>query len=169
MADEKSGESTRASRTHMERTSDTELVMSRTFRAPAHVVFDAWTQPELVKRWWAPASHGVTVAECTAEVRAGGRYRYVLARGADERMAFSGKYIEVLRPTRLVYTQSFEPVPGEAVITVSFEEQGGTTKLVAHEVYPTKEALDGAIQSGMEDGAKETMDQLDELVSARKD
>jgi uncharacterized protein YndB with AHSA1/START domain len=152
--------------TSMERKSDREIVITHTFRAPGDIVFDAWTRPELVRRWWAPKSRGVTLVQCDADVRPGGKYRYVLARGSSERYAFSGKYIEIARPTRLVYTQSFEPMPGEAVVTVSFEERDGSTALVAHELYPSKEALDAAIGSGMEDGMRETMDQLDELVAS---
>jgi len=152
--------------TSMERTSDREILIRRTFRASAEVVFDAWTQPEYVRRWWAPASRGVTLVQCDADVRPGGAYRYVLARGKTERYAFSGKYLEIARPTRLVYTQSFEPFPGEAVVTVSFEQRDGATTLVARERYPSKDALDGALASGMEDGMRETFDQLDELVAS---
>ncbi len=154
-------------RTSMGLTSDKEIVVTRTFRAPAHTVFDAWTKPEHVRRWWAPASRGVTMVQCDADLRPGGAYRYVLARGKDERFAFSGKYREIARPTRLVYTQSFEPIPdAEVVVTVSFEERDGSTTLVAHELYPSKEARDGALASGMEDGVRETFDQLDELVAS---
>jgi uncharacterized protein YndB with AHSA1/START domain len=153
-------------RTSMELVSDNELVIIRTFRAPAHIVFDAWTKPELVKRWWAPASRGVTLVQCDADLRPGGEYHYVLARGDDERFAFSGKYLEIVRPTRLVYTQIFEPFPDAAVIvTVSFEERDGATKLVSHEVYPSKETREMALASGMEEGMRETFDQLDELVA----
>jgi uncharacterized protein YndB with AHSA1/START domain len=152
--------------TSMERTSEKEIVITRSFRAPAHIVFDAWTKPELVRRWWAPASRGVTLVQCDADLRPGGTYRYVLARGKAERFVFFGKYLEIVRPTRLVYTQSFEPVPGEAVVTVSFEERDGSTMLVSHELYPSKDALDGALASGMEDGMRETFEQLDELVAS---
>ena len=153
--------------TTMERTSDREIVITRTFNGPARIVFDAWTKPELVRRWWAPKSHGVSVAACDAEVRAGGKYRYVLRRDTGEEFAFSGKYTEVRPHSRLVYTQVFEPMAdaGEAIVTVTFEERGGKTHLVSHELYPSKEALDGAIGSGMEHGMRETMDQLDELVA----
>ncbi len=166
MAAQRKGESMNLNPTSLERTSDKEIVIARTFRAPAQIVFDAWTKPEYVRRWWAPESRGVTLVQCDADLRPGGAYRYVLARGKAERFAFSGKYLEIARPTRLVYTQSFEPVPGEAVVTVSFEERGGSTTLVAHELYPSKEALDGALASGMEDGMRETFDQLDELVAS---
>jgi len=154
-------------RTEMELVGERELVISRTFRAPAHVVFDAWTQPDLVRRWWAPKSRGVSVLECTAEVKPGGAYRYVLGRGADERFAFSGKYLELERATRLVYTQWFEAIPGaEVTVTVTLEEKDGATTLVARELYPSKEAREAALASGMESGMRETMDLLDELVAS---
>jgi uncharacterized protein YndB with AHSA1/START domain len=94
-------------RTSIERTSATEVVITRSFRAPADIVFEAYTDPQYVKLWWAPASRGVTLVQCEADVRPGGSYRYVLARGKAERFAFYGKYIEIARPTRLVYTQTF--------------------------------------------------------------
>jgi uncharacterized protein YndB with AHSA1/START domain len=154
-------------RTSTERTSDKELVIRRTFSGPAHIVFDAWTKPEHVRRWWAPKSRGVTMLQCDADLRPGGAYRYVLAHGEAERFAFSGKYLEIARPTRVVYTQTFEPMPdGEAVVTVSFEERDGSTTVVAHEVYSSKEVLDGALASGMEDGMRETYDLLDDLVAS---
>ncbi len=153
--------------TSLERTSDCELVMRRAFRAPADIVFDAYTKPEYVRLWWAPKPRGVTMAQCDADVRPGGRYRYVLARGETERFAFSGKYLEVTRPTRLVYTQTFEAFPdGEAIVTVRFEERDGVTTLVAHDRYPSKEVLDGALASGMEDGARESFEQLAQLVAS---
>lgn len=156
-------------RTSTERTSDNEIVITRTFRASAPIVFDAWTKPEYVKRWWAPQSRGASVVQCDADVRPGGAYRYVLGHGEGGRFAFGGTYLEIVRPTRIVYTQRFEPVlgqpmPGEARITVSFEERDGSTTLIAHEVYPSKEVLDGALASGMEDGMRETFDQLEKLA-----
>ncbi len=152
-------------RMSLERTSDTELVITRKFDAPAHLVFDAWTRPEHVKRWWAPASRGVIMTQCEADVRPGGAYRYVLARGGDVVCAFSGRYVEVERPTRLVYTSVFEACPdAEVVVTASFEELDGATTLVVHELYPSKEVLEGALASGMEEGIRETSDLLDELV-----
>lgn len=156
----------RSDPTNVQRTSEVELVITRSFRAPAQIVFDAWTRPELVRRWWAPASRGVTLVQCEADVRPGGSYRYVMARN-DETMAFSGRYLEVQPPFRLVYTQAFEPVPGETMITVSLEEQQGITTLVAREVYPNREALQAALQSGMEDGMRDTMHQLDALLGSQ--
>ncbi|MCA9727428.1 MAG: SRPBCC family protein [Candidatus Eisenbacteria bacterium] len=149
----------------MEMRSDREIVISRTFRAPARILFDAWTRADLVSRWWAPKSHGVEIAHCEADVRVGGKYRYVLRKGDDE-FAFSGTYSEVTPPTRLVYSHVFEAFPDSPVtVTVTFEELDGETRLVAHEVYPSKEALAGALSSGMEHGMRETMDQLDALVA----
>jgi uncharacterized protein YndB with AHSA1/START domain len=153
--------------TTFERTSDRELVITRTFNGPARIVFDAWTKPELLKRWWAPCKLGVKLFECEADVRVGGSYRYVFGRDAGSAVAFSGVYREVVRPTRLVSTQIFEPMrsAGEAIVTATFDERGGKTKLVLHSLYPSKEALDGAVASGMEHGARETMEQLEELIA----
>jgi uncharacterized protein YndB with AHSA1/START domain len=151
--------------TTMELGPDREIVISRTFNGPARIVFEAWTRPELVRRWWAPRSHGVAVVSCEADVRAGGKYRYVLGREGDE-FAFSGEYTEVTPHSRLVYTQVFEPMQaaGEAVVTVTFEERDGKTHMVSRELYPSKEVREAALSSGMESGMRETMNQLDELV-----
>ena len=104
------------------------------------------------------------MVQCDADLRPGGAYRYVLGRGEAERFAFFGEYREIVRATRLVYTQSFEPIPGVAVITMSFEEKDGATTVVSRELYPSKEALDGALKSGMEEGMLETYDLLERLV-----
>lgn len=154
--------------TSMELQADREIIISRTFDGPARIVFDAWTKPELVKRWWAPKSHCVTIASCEADVRVGGKYRYVMRLEAGEEMAFSGEYEEVTPPTRLVYTQIFEPMAhaGAVIVTVTFDEHDGKTRLVSHELYPSAEAREAALASGMEHGMRETMDQLDELVAS---
>ena len=148
-------------RTTVERKSERELVVTRTFNGPARIVFEAWTQPELLKRWWAPKSTGVSLLSCEADVRVGGRYRFEFGHGASERMVFFGRYIEVTPYSRLVWTND-ESGDG-AVTTVTFEEKGGKTLLVMHELYPSKEALDGAI-AGMEGGMSESFAQLDELL-----
>jgi uncharacterized protein YndB with AHSA1/START domain len=167
MVANRKSEQTTAKMTTLERTSDRELVMTRTFSAPPDIVFDAWTLPEHVRRWWAPASRGISAIQVDADLRPGGAYRYVLGRGATERFTFSGKYLEIGRPTRLVYTQTFEGFPdAAAIVTVSFEEQEGKTKLVSHELYPSKEALDSALAYGMEEGARETFELLEELVTS---
>ncbi len=149
-------------RTTMERKSERELVTTRTFNGPARIVFEAWTRPELFKRWWAPKSTGVTLLSCEMDVRVGGRYRLEFGHAASEKpMAFFGKYLEVTPPSRLVWTN--EESDDGAVTTVTFEEKGGKTLLVILELYPSKEALDYAFD-GMESGMPETFDQLDELL-----
>jgi uncharacterized protein YndB with AHSA1/START domain len=154
--------------TTVERASDRELVVVRTFNAPARIVFDAWTRPELLKRWWAPRSRGVTLFECEADVRVGGTYRYVFGRDPANAMAFSGVYKEVVPHSRFVLTQIFEPMrsAGAAIVTVTFEERDGKTRLTVHQLFPTKEALDGAVASGMEHGMRESYDQLEEVLIA---
>jgi uncharacterized protein YndB with AHSA1/START domain len=173
MAASKGSELMLKSRTSLERASDRELVIARTFNGPARIVFDAWTRPEHVSRWWAPQALGVSVVSCDAEVRVGGRYRYVLQPRKGGAIAFSGEYLEVTPHSRLVYTSFFEPTalgPMEGVpavvVTVTFDEQDGRTHMVSRELYPSKEVLDGALASGMEPGVHATMDQLDELVSS---
>jgi uncharacterized protein YndB with AHSA1/START domain len=148
-------------RTTVERKSERELVVTRTFDGPARTVFEAWTKPELLKRWWAPKSAGVSLLSCEADVRVGGRYRFEFGHDASKTMAFFGKYIEVTPHSRLVWTND-ESDDG-AVTTVTFEEKGGKTLLVMHELYPSKGALDGAI-AGMEGGMREIFEQLDELL-----
>ena len=154
--------------TTMELGAEREVVITRAFNGPARIVFDAWTRPELVRRWWAPKSHGVTLVGCDADVRVGGKYRYVLQPEGGEAFAFSGEYTEVTPHTRLVYTQVFEPMAdaGHVIVTVSFEERGGKTYLVSRELYPSREAREAALSAGMESGMRETMDQLDRLVAS---
>jgi uncharacterized protein YndB with AHSA1/START domain len=148
--------------TTVERKSDRELVITRTFNGPARIVFEAWTRPELLKRWWVPKSFGMTLLSCEADVRVGGRYRFEIGHEASKAMAFFGKYIEVTPYSRLVWTN--EESDEGAVTTVTFEEKDGKTLLVMHERYPSKEALDGTM-AGMEGGMPETFAQLDELLS----
>ena len=152
--------------TTAERASDRELVVTRTFNAPARLVFEAWTRPELLKRWWAPKSFGVAFISCEADVRAGGAYRFVFSHPAsDQPMAFFGKYLEVTPHARLVWTNE-EGHEGGAVTTVTFEERAGETLVVLRDRYPSKQALDEAIASGSTSGFGETFEQLDELLAA---
>lgn len=152
-----------AQRTTMERTSERELVITRTINGPARLVFEAWTTPELFQRWWVPKSAGVTLLSCEMDVRVGGGYRLVFA--ADPKpMEFFGRYLEVTPPSRLVWTND-EGGEGGAVTTVTFEERDGKTLLVLHELYPSKEALDAGLASGAYDGMNETLDQLDEVLA----
>ena len=147
----------------VERKSERELVVTRTFDGPARVVFEAWITPALLKRWWAPRSTGVSLLSCEADVRAGGRYRFEFGHDASKPMAFFGRYLDVTPHARLVWTND-ESDDG-AVTTVTFAEKGGRTLLVMHELYPSKDALDAAI-AGMAGGMSETFAQLDELLVA---
>ena len=152
--------------TTVERTSERELVVTRTFNGPARIVFEAWTKPELFKQWWVPKSFGLSVLSCEMDVRVGGRYRLVFSHpAAPEPVAFFGTYLEVAPPSRLVWTND-EGDEGGSVTTVTFEEQGGKTLLVMSDLYPSKEALDAAIASGSTSGMGETLDQLDALLVA---
>lgn len=149
-------------RTTAERKSERELVVTRTFNGPARIVFEAWTKPELFKQWWAPKSMGMFLRSCEMDVRDGGKYRLEFGQDASNSMAFFGRYIEVIPHSRLVWTND-EGGDGGPVTTVTFEEKGGRTLLVMHELYPSKEALDAA-GMGAADAMGETFEQLDELL-----
>ena len=169
--------------TKLERTSDRELTMTRVFNAPPHLVWDAWTKPELVKRWWSPKSKGVEIKSIEGDVRVGGSYRIVFGpcdslkesgetRGMPERMAFNGKYRALVAHKRIVHTEVFEPTAeggddaSGSVITVTFEERpGGKTFVTQRQQYASKEILEIVIATGMESGMRESIDQLDELVA----
>lgn len=151
--------------TTVERTSEREIVVTRTFNGPAHVVFEAWCKPEYIKRWWVPSSFGMTFVSCEADVRTGGTYRFVFSHPAAEQpMAFFGRYIDVTPPSRIVWTNE-EGADGP-VSTVTFEEKDGQTLLVLRELYPSKQALDDAIASGSTgtSGASKQFELLDELL-----
>jgi len=148
-------------RTTVERKSERELVVTRTFNAPARIVFEAWTKPELFKRWWVPKSMGMSLLSCEMDVRVGGRYGLVFGDDASQPAQFFGRYLEVKPHSRLVWTN--EESDEGAVTTVTFEEKGGKTLLVLHELYPSKEALDAA-GTGAADAMGETFMQLDELL-----
>jgi uncharacterized protein YndB with AHSA1/START domain len=161
-AGKKSEAGSMTNRTTVERKSERELVITRTFDGPARLVFEAWTRPELLKRWWAPRSSGMSLLSCEADVRVGGSYRFEFGReGSKPVMAFFGKYIDVVPNARLVWTN--EESDDGAVSTLTFAEKDGKTLLVLHEIYPSKEALDASIE-GMEGGMPETFAQLDELL-----
>jgi len=147
-------------RTTVERKTERELVTSRTFDGPARIVFETWTKPELFKRWWVPKSMGMSLLSCDMDVRVGGTYRLVFAHEASE-FTFFGSYLEVTPHSRLAWTN--EESDDGPVTTVTFEEEGGKTLLVMHELYPSKEALDAA-GTGAADAMVETFDQLDELL-----
>ncbi|MER9842923.1 SRPBCC family protein [Mesorhizobium australicum] len=149
-------------RTTVERKSDRELVVTRSFDAPARIVFEAWTKPELFKQWWAPKSMGMLLRSCEMDVRAGGGYRLVFGHDDSHPAEFFGRYLEVTPPSRLVWTND-EGGDDGPVTTVTFEEKGGKTLLIMHELYPSKKALDAA-GTGAADAMAETFGQLDELL-----
>jgi uncharacterized protein YndB with AHSA1/START domain len=150
-------------RTTVERKSERELVVTRTFNAPARIVFEAWTKPELFKQWWVPKSMDMFLRSCEMDVRVGGRYRLVFGHDAAHPAEFFGRYIEVTPHSRLVWTNDDGGEDGP-VTTVTFEENGGKTRLVMHELYPSKAALDAA-GTGAADATSETFEQLDELLA----
>ena len=141
----------------VEKKSDREIVVTRTFNAPARLVFAAWTKPELFKQWWVPKSMGMVLYDCEMDVRVGGKYRLNYGEGMD----FYGKYLEVDPPSRLSWTN--DEGPNGCITTVTFEEKGGKTLLVLSELYPSKEAFDEG--AGATDAMNETFGQLDELLA----
>lgn len=152
-------------RTSVERKGDRELVVTRTFDASPSTVFRAWSQPELFQRWWVPKSApGILLVSCEMDVRTGGKYRLEFGAGGSDTMAFYGKYLEVVPNERIVWTND-EGEEG-AVTTVTFKGQGEKTLLTFHEIYPSKEALEEALQ-GSATALPEQMEQLDALLSER--
>jgi uncharacterized protein YndB with AHSA1/START domain len=148
-------------RTTVERKSEREIVVTRTFDAPARLVFEAWTKPELFKQWWLPKSIGMSLLACELDVRTGGKYRLVFGREASQSIEFFGKYLEVIPGSRIVWTND-EGGEAGAVTTVTFEEKGSKTLLVMSDLYPSKEALVSG--HGAEDGMPEVFEQLDEML-----
>ena len=150
--------------TTVERKSDREVVVTRMFDAPARLVFEAWTKPELFKQWWVPRSMGMTLRSCELDVRTGGKYRLVFGDDPANPMAFFGKYLDVVPNQRIVWTNEESGADG-SVTTATFEEKNGKTTLVMSELYPTKEALDAA-GTGAQEAMNETFGQLDELLAS---
>src|SRR4029078_4128709 len=146
-------------RTRVERKSERELVVTRTVNAPARLVFEAWTNAELFRRWWVPKSYGLTLLSCEMDVRVGGQSRLVFP-PADSTMEFFGTYLEVTPYSRLVWTN--EEGDGETITTVTFDENAGKTVLVVHDRYPSKEALD----SGSTGAMPEALDTLYQLLTS---
>ena len=147
-------------RTTAERRSDREIVVTRIFDAPARLVFEAWTRPELFKQWWVPKSSGLKLLSLAQDVRVGGGYRLVFDLGDSKTLAFFGRYLEVTPPSRLVWTN--EESEDGAVTTVTFDEEDGRTLLTLTEAYPTKESFERNV--GSTDGLPEQFGQLDELL-----
>jgi uncharacterized protein YndB with AHSA1/START domain len=149
----------------LERTSEREMVVTRTVNGPARLVFEAWTTPELFERWWVPKSFPISLLSSELDVRVGGRYRLVFGYEGST-MEFFGRYLEVMPPTRLVWTNEEGEEDGP-ISSVNFEETGGRTLVVVHELYPSKDALDAAMASGSAGIAAmpESLRQLDELLA----
>ncbi len=144
--------------------SDREIVMDRVFNAPRELVFKAYTDPDLIPKWWGPRKYTTTVDKL--DVKVGGAWRFV-QRDADGNVyAFNGEYREIAPPERLSYTFEFEGLPGHVLLeTVTFEEQGGQTKVTVTSLFASAEDRDGMLQSGMEQGATESQDRLAELLA----
>ena len=148
--------------TTVDRKSDRELVVTRTFNGPARLVFDAWTKPELMKRWWVPKSVPMSLVSCEMDVRVGGKYRLTFKSESMPSMDFFGRYIEVIPNERLVWTNEEGGADGSTT-TVTFEEKDGKTTVIVSELYPSKEALEA---DGAHEAAGETHAQLDDLLAS---
>jgi len=145
--------------------SDREIAMTRVFDAPRRLVFDAWTKPELLRRWLGVRA-GWTMVVCEVDLKVGGGFRFVL-RGPDGRdMGMRGVYREIVPPERSVHMESYDDYPGESQVTAVFVEQDGKTTLNATVLYPSREVRDAVIKSGMEHGAAESYDKLAELLAS---
>ena len=147
--------------TKVERKSEREMVITRTFNAPARLVFEAWTKAEHMRQWWVPKSSGITLLSCEMDVRTGGSYRFVFA-AEPEPMAFFGRYLEVTPCSRLVWTNDESGDAGQRS-TLTLEEHGDTTRIRLHELYPSAEALEAA--KGAYDGMAESFGQLDAVLA----
>jgi uncharacterized protein YndB with AHSA1/START domain len=144
---------------------DKEIVMTRVFDAPRHLVWDAFTQPELLKKWFGP--RGWSLSVCDVDLRVGGGFRFVM-RGPDgHEMGMRGVYRELSRPGRSVHVETFDDYPGESIVTAVFTEQNGKTILTATVEYPSREVRDIVISTGMEHGAAESYDKLAELLASQ--
>ena len=146
--------------------SDEEIRMTRLFNAPRHLVFDAMTKPEHVKQWWGRLGEGYSVPVCEIDLRVGGAWRFV-NRHPEGEAAFYGEYREITPPSRLVFTEIFEPFPDAvSVVTAEFTEEGGKTRLTATVRYSSQGVRDMVIASGMSRGAGISYDRLEDLVAA---
>lgn len=163
MTASKASEPTTKNTTTVEPKSDCEIVVTRTFDAPARIVFQAWTTPALFKRWWIPKSMPLALLSYEANIVTGGTYRLVFDVDGTKTMAFFGKYIEVTPHSKIVWTNDESGEDG-AISTVILEEKGDKTLLVLHELYRSKEVRDAAFASGSYDGMGETFGQLDEVL-----
>lgn len=147
----------------VEQKSEREFVVSRIINGPSRLVFEAWTKPEIFKKWWVPKSAPMTLVSCELDVRTGGKYRLVFRVGSQN-MEFFGQYLEATPPLRLVWTNDEGGEDAATITTVTFEEIKGTTLVTVHDLYPSKEALDAAIADGSTGGMPVQLEQLDEFI-----
>jgi len=152
--------------TSISHASDRKLVITRGFDAPAALVFEAWSQPELFRQWWTPKSFGMTIVSCEMDVRTGGSYRLEIGHPAsDLPMAFFGRYLEVVPGKRMVWTNEEN---GEGpVTTVTFTESGGRTVVTIANLFPTVQAFEDELASGACEGMTETLAQLDQFLAGQ--
>jgi uncharacterized protein YndB with AHSA1/START domain len=153
--------------TNVQRTSERELVATRTINGPSELVFEAWANPKLFQKWWVPKSAPIKLESCDMDIRTGGTYRLKFSVGA-QMMEFFGKYLEVTPHKRLVWTNEENGEGGAVITTVTFEEKNSTTLVTVHDLYPTKESLDEAIANGSTGAFPEQFEQLEELIANQK-
>ena len=146
---------------------DCEIVLTRVFDAPRNMVFDAFTKPELLKRWFGP--RGWNLVTCEVDFRVGGKWRFILQGPDNRKMGMYGVYREIDAPKRTVHMESFDDFPGESQVTSVWIEQDGKTTLIATVLAASKEARDAVLESGMEHGAAETYDRLAELLASQQE
>jgi uncharacterized protein YndB with AHSA1/START domain len=143
---------------------DREVVLTRLFEAPRQLVFDAFSKPELLKRWFGPRGYSLVV--CEVDFRVGGGFRFVLRDGSGRDMGMRGVYREIVAPERSVHMESFDDFPGESQVTAVLTEDNGRTTLTATILYPSREVRDAVMQMGMARGAGESYDKLEETLVA---
>jgi uncharacterized protein YndB with AHSA1/START domain len=153
--------------TKVERTSVCELVVTRLVNGPLNVVYEAWSNPDLFKKWWVPKSAPMTLASCEMDIRTGGGYRLRFVMG-DRSMEFFGKYLEVIPNSRLVWTNEESGESAAVITTVTFKEMNDTTMVVVHDRYPSKQALDDALASEATGAFPEQFEQLDEVLAEKR-
>jgi len=159
----RSGE--RGDGTTLELVGDTGLRITRAFEAPARLVFEALHRPENVRRWWAPRSRG-EMTRCEVDLRVGGAWRFQMRTAAGREVGFHGTYLEVEAPVRVVYTEIFDPFPeAPSTVTVTLAEARGRTTMVQECSYPSREVREAVLASGMEDGMRESLVQLGDVVA----
>ncbi|HTK52211.1 MAG TPA: SRPBCC family protein [Gemmatimonadaceae bacterium] len=144
-------------------TSDTDVCLTRLFDAPRALVFDAMTKPEHIARWWGQLGAGYSVPVCEVDLRVGGKWRFVNRHPKGE-VAFHGEYREITPPDRLVYTELMEPYPDGSLVTTTFAEEAGKTRVTVVASYPSKAIRDMVLASGMERGAAVSYDRLEEVT-----